>query len=123
VQEITDILDTAVEKKLVGSKFADDKRIYRTLKELASDIAKSAQVDARRSPQTLTEQLGFIQALTSPVEFAKRAFAREIGEMNTRGGTWKQFIDILDERAVKNARNVPKPKVTPPKTLKILSPK
>lgn len=123
VQEITDILDTAVEKKLVGSKFADDKRIYRTLKELASDIAKSAQVDARRSPQTLTEQLGFIQALTSPGEFAKRAFAREIGEMNTRGGTWKQFIDILDERAVKNARNVPKPKVTPPKKPNVLSPK
>ena len=54
------------------------------LKSLVDDISKSAQVDMRRAPQSLAEQIGFIDAFTSPIATARQAYAKEIANMSTR---------------------------------------
>ena len=55
------------------------------MKRMIGDIAQSATVEGRRSPNTFIEQLSYLDALTSPISTAKQAFVKEISELNTRG--------------------------------------
>jgi len=31
-----------------------------------------------------------------------------MAELNTRGGSWKEFVKIMDKQAIKSAKNPPK---------------
>jgi len=114
VQELTDNIDNTV-MKLTWPKFAEYKKNYSLLKKLASDITKSAQVEWRRPPQTFVEQLSTLEAIsewiTNPLSTAKQVFAKEIGELNTRGWAWKELIKNWDKEAISKMKIVPK-KVT-----------
>lgn len=109
-------IDDLVEKSAGSKAFLQDKKNYALLKKLAGDIAKSAQVEARRSPMTLTEQIGKVRgilgAITNPIDTATNFLAKEVGEMNTRGGAWKALIDQYDNNAIKAAKKVVKPTVS-----------
>ena len=100
----------------------NEKANYALLKSLASDISKSAMVDARRSPMTLTEQIGVLESIVEgvrdPMSAAKRVFAREIGEMNTRGGAFKQLVDNYATEAIERAKKTPLPPAKPSTPLK-----
>ena len=102
---LTSQIDDLVEKSVGSKAFLQDKKNYALLKKIAGDIAKSAQVEARRSPMTLTEQIGQVRgilgAITSPIDTATNFLAKEIGEMNTRGGAWKALMDMYDNEAIK----------------------
>lgn len=112
VQELSDSIDSQV-MKLTWPKFAEYKKNYALLKKLASDITKSAQVEWRRSPQTFIEQVSTLEAIaewiSNPLSTAKQLFAKEIGELNTRGWAWKELIKNWDKEAIKKAKLV-KPK-------------
>lgn len=38
--------------------------------------------------------------LSSPIATGRQFLAKEIGEMNTRGGSWKELVKRLDDEAV-----------------------
>lgn len=38
--------------------------------------------------------------ITSPLATGKQFLAKEIGELNTRGGSWKELVKRLDNEAV-----------------------
>jgi hypothetical protein len=38
--------------------------------------------------------------LSSPLATGRQFLAKEIGEMNTRGGSWKELVKRLDDEAV-----------------------
>ena len=113
VQELSDNIDNVVEKSLGSKQLIEWKKQYKLLKSIASDISKSAVVEWRRSPQTFIEQLSTLQAITewitSPLSTAKSLFAKEIWELNTRGGAWKELITNYDKQAIK-AQSIIKPK-------------
>jgi hypothetical protein len=119
VQELTDNIDNVVEKSLGSKQLIEWKKQYRLLKSIASDISKSAVVEWRRSPQTFVEQLGTLQAIsewiTSPLSTAKQLFAREIGELNTRGGAWKELITNYDKQAIQGVKKT----IVKPKKIKV----
>jgi hypothetical protein len=72
---------------------------------------------------TLTEQIGKVRGIlgviTSPVDTATNFLAKEVGEMNTRGGAWKALIDQYDKNAINAAKSVKK--VTPQTTKPVKS--
>lgn len=51
--------------------------------------------------------------LSSPIATGRQFLAKEIGEMNTRGGSWKELVKRLDDEAVDAYKKsqIPKPKV------------
>ena len=104
VEELTNQIDNAIETQLKWSKFKELKSQYRLMKSMVGDITNSAMVEWRRSPQTFVEQLGTIEAmgniLSSPIATGKQLLAKEIGEMNSRGGSWKELVKRLDDEAV-----------------------
>ena len=104
VDDLSNQIDTAIETQLKWAKFKNLKSQYKLLKSMVGDITNSAMVEWRRAPQTFTEQLGTIQAMwdfiTSPLATGKQFLAKEIGEMNTRGGSWKELVKRLDNEAV-----------------------
>ena len=104
VDELTNQIDNAIETQLKWSKFKELKSQYRLMKSMVWDITNSAMVEWRRSPQTFVEQLGTIEAmwniLSSPIATGRQFLAKEIGEMNTRGGSWKELVKRLDDEAV-----------------------
>ena len=121
VQELSDNIDWVVEKSIGSKEFLKRKAQYSHLKKLVTDIAKSAAVEWRRSPQTFVEQLGMVEsmldAVRNPLSTAGRIFAKEIGELNTRGWAWKELIKIYDTEAIKAVK---KPIITPKK--KVITP-
>lgn len=104
VEELTNQIDNAIETQLKWSKFKELKSQYRLMKSMVGDITNSAMVEWRRSPQTFVEQLGTIEAmwniLSSPIATGRQFLAKEIGEMNTRGGSWRELVKRLDNEAV-----------------------
>lgn len=118
VQELSDNIDNVVEKSLGSKQFMEWKKQYKLLKSIASDISKSAVVEWRRSPQTFVEQLWTLQAIsewiTSPLSTAKQLFAKEIWELNTRGGAWKELIKNYDKEAIKAVKNPKKTSIFNP---------
>ena len=104
VDDLSNQIDTAIETQLKWAKFKNLKSQYKLLKSMVGDITNYALVEWRRAPQTFTEQLGTIQAMwdfiTSPLATGKQFLAKEIGEMNTRGGSWKELVKRLDNEAV-----------------------
>ena len=121
VEELTNQIDNAIETQLKWSKFKELKSQYRLLKSMVGDITNSAMVEWRRSPQTFVEQLGTIEAIAdayiSPISTAKQFLAKEIGEMNTRGGSWRELVKRLDNEAVdayKKSQTTPKVATKPP---------
>ena len=104
VEELTNQIDNAIETQLKWSKFKELKSQYRLLKSMVGDITNSAMVEWRRSPQTFVEQLGTIEAmwniLSSPIATGRQFLAKEIWEMNSRGGSWKELVKRLDDEAV-----------------------
>ena len=128
VQELSDNIDNIVINSKWGKKFLEEKSQYSHLKKIVSDIAKSATVEWRRSPQTFVEQLGMVESLMewvkNPLSTAGRVFAKEIGELNTRGWAWKELIKIYDTEAIK-AMKGKKPIVKPnskPNESKVIKP-
>lgn len=117
VQELNDWIDNAVANT---PWFKDLKKQYSHLKKIVSDMAKSAAVEWRRSPQTFVEQLGMVEtlmdAVTNPLSTAWKLYAKEIGELNTRWGAWKELMKIYDTEAISKAsswitkKSVPKVK-------------
>ena len=105
VDELTNQIDNAIETQLKWSKFKELKSQYRLMKSMVGDITNSAMVEWRRSPQTFVEQLGTIEAmwniLSSPIATGRQFLAKEIGEMNSRGGSWRELVKRLDNEAVK----------------------
>ena len=112
VQDLTKSIEDAVETHLPELDFGNDKRKYALLKRMVNDITQSALVDARRAPQTLVEQLSYLDALTNPLSFAKQQLVKEVAELNTRGGSWKELVKILDKRGIERAKTF-KPTVEP----------
>lgn len=106
VQELNDSIDNAVANT---PWFKEWKAQYSHLKKLVSDISKSAAVEWRRSPQTFVEQLGMVEnlmeAASNPLSTAWKLFAKEIGELNTRGWAWKELMKIYDTDAIEQATN------------------
>lgn len=104
VQELNDWIDNAIENT---PWFKDLKKKYSHLKKIVSDIAKSAAVEWRRSPQTFVEQLGMVEtlmdAVTNPLSTAWKLYAKEIWELNTRWWAWKELIKIYDNEAINKA--------------------
>ena len=41
-----------------------------------------------------------IEGLLSPVDAIKQTFIKEIWELNTRWGAWKELIKIYDQKAL-----------------------
>lgn len=109
VEELTNQIDNAIETQLKWSEFKELKSQYKLLKSMVGDITNSAMVEWRRSPQTFVEQLGTIEAmwniLSSPIATGRQFLAKEIGEMNTRGGSWKELVKRLDDEAVDAYKN------------------
>lgn len=112
VQDLTKSIEDAVETHLPESEYGKLKSQYALLKRLVNDITQSALVDARRSPQTFVEQLSYLDALTNPLSFAKQQYVKEVAELNTRGGSWKELVKILDKRGIERAKTF-KPDVVP----------
>lgn len=115
VQNLSDQIDDAVSKVPDSGDFKGLKKKYALLKSLAGDISKSAQVEARSSPMTFTEQVGMLQGMTdlmkNPVRTTGNALMREIGQMNSRGGAWKRLVEYYDNQAMKEfkkTQSVPK---------------
>lgn len=55
--------------------------------------------------------------LSSPIATGRQFLAKEIGEMNTRGGSWRELIKRLDNEAVdayKKSQTTPKVATKPP---------
>ena len=116
VQELTDSIDNVIASNLKWKEFEIWKKQYALLKKIATDISKSAVVEWRRAPQTFVEQLGTLDTILdlsrNPLSTAKWLFAREIWELNTRWGAWKELIKIYDSEAIKwmgKAKKIPKP--------------
>lgn len=107
-RKIEDVIETRL-----GPGFVKEKQNYKLLKTIVNDIVNSAVVEGRRAPMTLPEQIGTIEAIvegiSNPLSATRKAFAKEIGEMNTRGGSWKQLIDLYDQEAIKSAKVIKKP--------------
>lgn len=126
VQELSDNIDNIVINSKWGKKFLEEKSQYAHLKKIVSDIAKSASVEWRRSPQTFVEQLGMVESLMewvkNPLSTAGRVFAKEIGELNTRDWAWKELIKIYDTEAIK-AMKGKKPIVKPNSTTNAKQPR
>lgn len=107
VDNINKLIDDAIEAGQ-GPGFTALKKDYRLLKSLVDDIANSAMVEGRRSPQTFTEQMGLMQTLISgfdsplgtTLNVGKQLIAKTIGDANTRGGAWELLIKALDDEAV-----------------------
>lgn len=101
VQELNDSIDNAVANT---PWFKEWKGQYAHLKKLVTDMAKSAAVEWRRSPQTFVEQLGMVEtlmdAVSNPLSTAWKLYAKEIGELNTRGWAWKELMKIYDTEAI-----------------------
>lgn len=110
VQELSDNIDTIVEKSIWTKQFIEWKKQYKLLKSIASDISKSAVVEGRRAPQTFVEQLGMLESIvewvTNPLSTAKSVLAKEIGELNTRGWAWKELIKNYDKEAIQKAKKI-----------------
>lgn len=114
--KIDDIIDTKL-----GSEFAKDKEIFRSLKTIVDDLVNSTLVEGRRSPNTFSEQIGMIQGLLSPIESTKQVFIKEIANLNTRGWSWKELIKVYDQRAIKSFADVRVPvKVNVPAEIKAI---
>ena len=47
-----------------------------------------------------------VEGITNPVSTAKTVLAKEIGELNTRGGAWKELIKNYDKEAIEKARKI-----------------
>lgn len=101
VQELNDSIDNAVANT---PWFKEWKGQYAHLKKLVTDMAKSAAVEWRRSPQTFVEQLWMVEtlmdAVSNPLSTAWKLYAKEIGELNTRGWAWKELMKIYDTEAI-----------------------
>lgn len=114
VQQLNDSIDESILKSMKWPKFAKWKKQYASLKKIATDISKSAAVEWRRSPQTFVEQLWTLNAIiewvSNPLSTARNLFAKEIGELNTRGGAWKELIKIYDTKAIKAKSKILQPK-------------
>ena len=93
-------IEKAAEEQL-WKEFKNDKILFKQLKDLVSDVTSSALVEWRRSPQTLAEQLSFIEMLQNPVSAVKNWIVRDLAELNTRWWSWKELIKIYDEQALK----------------------
>lgn len=110
VQELSDNIDSIVEKSIWTKQFIEWKKQYKLLKSIAADISKSAVVEWRRSPQTFVEQLWMLESIvewvTNPLSTAKSVLAKEIGELNTRGGAWKELIKNYDKEAIQKAKKI-----------------
>lgn len=106
VQELNDNIDNAVANT---PWFKADKAQYAHLKKIVTDIANSAVVEWRRSPQTFVEQLGMVEtlmdAVSNPLSTVWKLYAKEIGELNTRWWAWKELIKIYDSNAINQATN------------------
>ncbi len=106
VQELNDSIDNAVANT---PWFKADKAMYAHLKKLVWDISRSAWVEGRRSPQTFVEQLGMIETLmeaaSNPLSTVWKLYAKEVGELNTRGWAWKELMKIYDTDAIEQATN------------------
>lgn len=94
-------IDEIIDNQLWDA-FAKDKETFRNLKLIVDDIVNSSLVEWRRAPNTLAEQIWFIEWLLSPVDAVKQWFIQEIWELNTRGGAWKELIKIYDQQAINN---------------------
>lgn len=105
VQDLTKSIEDAVSLHLPDAQYGKLKSQYALLKRLAGDVAQSALVESRRAPQTLVEQLSYLDALTNPLSFAKQQLVKEVAELNTRGGSWKELVKILDKRGIERAKN------------------
>jgi len=118
VQELNDNIDNAVANT---PWFKEWKSQYSHLKKLVTDMAKSAAVEWRRSPQTFVEQLGMVEtlmdAVSNPLSTAGKLFAKEIGELNTRWWAWKELMKIYDTEAI--ASKAAKKSVMKPRKIKV----
>lgn len=118
VEKLTEDIDNVIFATKWAKEYEEAKRVYKILKSMWTDLVNSAQVEARKSPMWLVEQLGTLEALSNPTWFLKQQFAKQISEMNQRGGTWKRLINYYDQEAIKNyekavnvPKNISKPKV------------
>lgn len=103
-----DFLNTKVDDavtSLLWKEFATDKKTFAMLKKIVDDLVNSAWIEWRRAPNTLAEQIWFIEWLFSPIQSTKNLFIREIAELNTRGWAWKELIKIYDKAAISAAKS------------------
>lgn len=103
VKHLNSKIDDIIENQL-WAEFAEDKKLFKWLKEIVDDLTASALVEWRRAPNTLAEQIWMIEWILSPVDTVKQTFIKEIAELNTRWWSWQELIKLLDEEAIKAAK-------------------
>lgn len=111
VRNITNNIEDIIETQLKDSKYLEDKKLYWSLKAMVNDIVKSSAVEWRRSPNTFVEQLWALDAMFSPVQWLKNAFAKEVWKANTRWWAWEDLIKLYDKKAIDT--KLPEVKTTP----------
>lgn len=110
-------LDNIVTNKMSKLKWAEYRWLnkqYALIKRLSLTAAKSANVDMRRAPETLAEQIGVIWRIyswiTSPIATTDKMLAKFVAEANTRGGAYKRFLEFTDQKAIDLAKTLKTPK-------------
>lgn len=110
-------LDNMVTNKMSKLKWAEYRwlnRQYALIKRLSLTAAKSANVDMRRAPETLAEQIGVIWRIyswiTSPIATTDKMLAKFVSEASSRGGAYKRFLEITDQKAIDLAKTLKTPK-------------
>lgn len=109
-QELITAIDKKVEQATANSaEFINDKRIYKSLKNIEKDITDSAIVAQRGSQQRMVEQLADLQigldAVRNPLGAVTAKMGRDvasaIADRNSRDGSFRRAMEIFNERAKK----------------------
>lgn len=107
LSEWVDFLNKKIEHIIttwLWDTFKEDKAIYASLMKIVDDLVHSAMVEWRRAPNTLAEQIWFIEWLFSPVWTLKQWLIKEIGKWSTRGWAFQELIKQYDLKAVNSAK-------------------
>lgn len=117
--------ETVAWSNLQDETFKNAKNIYSQLKKIQPSIIKSAQVDARRSPMSLAEQMAWMQHnpmdwVTDPIWSVKgkaiKAMANELSNRTSRDWVFQQLMRIYDREASSNYDKIKNPIKNPAKT-------
>ncbi len=103
-----DFLNKTIETKIITklwTTFKADKELYASLIRIVDDLVHSAMVEWRKAPNTLAEQIWFVEGLFSPVWTLKNSLIKEIGKWSTRWGAFQELIKQYDSVAVKWAKH------------------
>lgn len=110
LRDSVESLGNKIDEVVDSASASEAKEIYKQMKRIQKSIIDSAQVDMRRSPMNLAEQIAFMQNnplewVTNPVQKwlseAWKALWDELKARTSRDGTFQQLMRIYDLEASK----------------------